>query len=66
MSDISLSGHYGYRRILRTMVFELSCIFLLPLWLGLDGIWLAWTVAEILATILTFVLIRAYRGRYGY
>lgn len=51
---------------MRTMVFELSCVFLLPLWFGLDGIWLAWTVAEVLATLLTFVLVRAYRGRYGY
>lgn len=51
---------------MRTMVFELSCIFVLPLIFGLDGIWMAWTVAEILATILTIVLIRAYRGKYGY
>ena len=51
---------------LRTMVFELSCIFLLPLIFGLDGIWMAWTVAEILATILTLLLIQAYRRKYGY
>lgn len=34
---------------LRTLLFQVAAVILLPIWLGIDGIWLAITVAEILA-----------------
>ena len=50
----------------RTLVFELGCVFLLPALLGIDGIWLAVNVAEVLALALSATLVLAYRRRYGY
>lgn len=31
----------------RTLVFQLAALYLLPVWLGLDGVWLAVTAAEV-------------------
>ena len=50
----------------RTLVFEMGCVFLLPLLLGIDGIWLAVNVAEVLALILSAALVLGLRKRYGY
>ena len=51
---------------LRTLVFQISAVLLLPLIWGVDGIWASIIVAEFLAAVLTVVLIFAYRKRYGY
>lgn len=51
---------------LRTLVFQIAAVLLLPLVWGVDGIWASIIVAELLAAILTVVLIFAYRKRYGY
>lgn len=50
----------------RTLVFELGCVFILPLILGIDGIWMAVNMAEIFAVILSAILMFGLRGRYGY
>ena len=50
----------------RTLVFELGCVFLLPLILGIDGIWLAVNVAEVLALLLSTALVLGLRHKYGY
>ncbi|MBQ7221841.1 MAG: MATE family efflux transporter [Bacteroidales bacterium] len=50
----------------RTLVFEMSCIFILPTILGIDGVWLAVDFAEIFALILSVILILGFRKRYGY
>ena len=50
----------------RTLVFELGCVFVLPLILGIDGIWLAVNVAEVLALALSAALVLGLRHRYGY
>ena len=50
----------------RTLVFELGCVFLLPLLIGIDGIWLAVDVAEVLALALSAALVLGLRKRYGY
>lgn len=50
----------------RTLIFELGCVFLLPLILGIDGIWLAVNVAEVLALVLSAALVFTLRKRYGY
>ena len=49
--------------ILRTLVFQVIMIFLLPLLFGLDGIWLAVVVAELLTlffTIFAFLVTKRY------
>ncbi len=50
----------------RTLVFQIVCIYVLPLFLGLDGIWLATVVAEALSFVLTVVMFAANKNRYGY
>ncbi|MCQ2183394.1 MAG: MATE family efflux transporter [Bacteroidales bacterium] len=50
----------------RTMVFELTTVFILPSILGIDGIWSSVCVAEILAFVLAVTLVLAYRKRYLY
>lgn len=48
---------------LRTLLFQVTAVLLLPLLLGLDGIWLAIVAAEVLALVVTvFFLIK--KGKY--
>lgn len=49
-----------------TLVFEVGCIFVLPLFLGLDGIWLAIDFADVLSLGVALWLLFAYRRRYHY
>lgn len=51
---------------LRTLVIQIACIFILPLFLGLNGIWLSVSVAEGLTLFVTVSLLIGYRKRYGY
>ena len=51
---------------MRTLVFELGCVFVLPLVFGIEGIWLAVNVAEVLALFLSAALVLGLRHRYGY
>ena len=50
----------------RTLIFELGSIFVLPIFLGLDGVWLAVDVADVLALIMSAILLAAFRHRYNY
>lgn len=51
---------------LRTIVFECGAVLLLPVILGIDGIWLSVSVGELAAAILATVFMVAFRNRYGY
>lgn len=51
---------------LRTLVFQVAAVLLLPLWLGLDGVWLSIVVAELFAALVTVLCLLLYRERYGY
>ena len=51
---------------LRTLLFQTAAIFVLPLFLGLDGIWLAVTAAELLTLAVTVLFLATQRKRYGY
>lgn len=50
----------------RTMVFELGSVFVLPLILGLDGIWLAVDMADLMALAMSAFLLLKFRKRYQY
>jgi len=50
----------------RTLVFELGAVFVLPAIWGLNGVWLAVDVADMLALILSVVLLQSFRKRYRY
>lgn len=51
---------------LRTLVFETGAVLLLPLVLGLDGIWLSGLAAEIASLAVTVGFFRRMGPRYGY
>ena len=51
---------------LRTLLFQTAAIFILPLFLELDGIWLAVTAAELLTLAVTGAFLVTQRKRYGY
>lgn len=51
---------------LRTLLFESGAVLLLPLLLGLDGIWSAIIVAEFMAVTVTVIFLVAKRKRYRY
>ncbi len=51
---------------LRTLVFQLLAVLLLPKLFGLDGIWLSVVVAEIMAALLSALFTVAMRKKYNY
>ncbi len=51
---------------LRTLVFQVASVLILPVYLGVDGIWLAIVAAEELALMVTAGLLARNRKRYGY
>lgn len=51
---------------LRTLVFQCAAVLILPIFLEVNGIWLAITVAEALALLVTAVLLVKYRKIYRY
>mgnify|MGYP000628073969 FL=1 len=51
---------------LRTLVFQIAAVLLLPLVLELDGIWLSIVFAETMAVLVTMVFLLAKRKKYGY
>lgn len=52
--------------VVRTMVFQISLVFLLPLLFKTDGIWISNAVAELLSMIMTIVIIVLNKKKYGY
>lgn len=50
----------------RTLFCQIAAVFLLPLILGLDGIWLAIVVAELTALILTVFFVLKFKEKYHY
>ena len=51
---------------LRTLVFQISCVMILPEFLGINGVWLSMLFAEILATLVTVIFWIAKRKKYNY
>lgn len=51
---------------LRTLIFQIAAVIILPLILGLDGIWLSIVIAEIMAVAVTAVFIIGKRKKYKY
>ena len=51
---------------LRTLVFQMLCVLVLPIFLGIDGIWWAMAVAEVFAFILSLSFLIGKRNKYHY
>lgn len=50
----------------RTIIFQVASVIVLPMLLGLNGIWMSGIVANACATIVTAICFFALRKRYGY
>lgn len=51
---------------MRTLVFQVAAVLILPLILDMDGIWLSIVVAEVMSAIITVVFLIAKRKKYNY
>lgn len=51
---------------LRTLVFQVAAVLVLPMIWGLDGIWISVTFAELMAMLTALVFLFAKRKKYGY
>ncbi len=51
---------------LRTLVFEAGAVLLLPVILGIDGIWFSIVVAEVMAVVFTSIFLITKRKKYHY
>lgn len=51
---------------MRTVVFQVGAVMIMPLILGVDGIWLSITVADFAAAAIAIVFMFAKRKKYGY
>lgn len=51
---------------LRTLVFQVAAVVLLPMLWGIDGVWISIVVAEIMAVVFSVIFLVAKRERYHY
>ena len=51
---------------LRTLVFQVGSVLILPVFLGLTGIWLSNTFADLMAMLISIIFLAAMRKRYHY
>lgn len=51
---------------MRTLIFQTGAVLLLPLLLGIDGIWWAVTVSEVMACLISAAFLAAKRKKYHY
>ena len=51
---------------LRTLVFQIAAVLILPLFFGMDGIWFSIVVAECMAMLITFLFVFGMRKKYHY
>ena len=51
---------------LRTLLFQIVVVLILPIFLGIDGIWLAIVVAELMALIVTVMFFMTQKNKYYY
>jgi len=51
---------------LRTLLFQMVAVLVLPLMFGLDGIWISVVVAEVMALVVTVFFFATKKKKYGY
>lgn len=51
---------------LRTLVFQIAAVLLLPILLKVDGIWASVVVAELMSFVITIIFIYAKKRKYNY
>ncbi len=56
----------GIISFLRTLVFQVAAVIVLPIFCGLDGVWAATCVGDIFAVTVAVSFMIAFRHKYGY
>lgn len=51
---------------LRTLVFQVAAVMLLPSWFGPDGVWYSIVAAEVVAVLVAVLFLVGKRKKYGY
>ena len=51
---------------LRTLLFQVAAVLIMPIFFDLDGIWASIVVAEVMAVIITVIFMIGKRKKYGY
>lgn len=51
---------------LRTLVFQILFVLVLPIIFGIDGIWFSIVIAEFMSLVLTFFFLKFKQKKYGY
>ncbi len=51
---------------LRTLIFQVSAVLILPLFMAIDGIWISIVLSEFLAVIVGIIFLLALRKKYDY
>lgn len=51
---------------LRTLVFQIAAVLILPVFLQIDGIWYSIVVVEVVSVIITVIFVFTKRKKYGY
>lgn len=51
---------------MRTLVFQIAAVLILPIFFGLTGVWVSTLVSDVLAMLTSFVFVYCLRKRYGY
>ena len=50
----------------RTLVFQLAFVFIFPLFMDVDGIWVSIVFAEFISMVMTIIYMIGLRKKYGY
>ena len=51
---------------LRSLLFQVAAVIILPLIFGIDGIWYSVVAAELVAAVMTVLFINAKKKKYHY
>ena len=51
---------------LRTLLFQVAAVLLLPLWFGINGVWFSIVVAEFMAVVFSVIFLFAKQKKYQY
>ena len=51
---------------LRTIVFQIAAVLILPIFFGLAGVWISTLVSDVLAMLTSMIFVFAKRKKYGY
>lgn len=62
----SNGGISAFLSVLRTLVILTGMLFLLSWLFGENGMWLSWTVTEVISLVVSVIFLFAFRKKYGY